>query len=225
MIVLTAVSGTSMASEGHEGGDTHGSGALFKNGQGLLLSKVMAESIKLQTAEVAEESMIPVFFVELQTYKESSELSGWIGSDEAGLLKEGTRATLKSGLRSFSGKVKQVKESTHAAGGDYEIMVEADEAVAPGTPVTGTFTLPAREGVLVVPSSSLLKTAEGKFVYAKSGDFYVRTPVKTGNVSDDKIEILDGLYSGDEVVTSPVMQLWLAELQAIRGGQSCADGH
>lgn len=223
-LFLVILSTGALASEGHEGDETQG-GALFKSGQGLSLTEVMAQSINLQTTEVIEENMTPVFFAELQSYKKGKELSGWVKSEEATHIKKGASTMLSSGTKSFSGKVIEIKKSSYAAGGDYEITVHSSEKIKPGTSVNATFVIPLNMGVLVIPKSSLLITAEGKFVYAKSGDFYVRTTVKTGNASNDKIEILDGLYSGDEVVTTPVMQLWLAELQAIRGGQSCADGH
>ena len=32
-------------------------------------------------------------------------------------------------------------------------------------------------------------------------------------------------FDRDEVVVNPVMTLWMAELQSIRGGKACADGH
>lgn len=73
-----------------------------------------------------------------------------------------------------------------------------------------------------IPRSALLSTVEGHFVYARNGDFYLRTPVKTGTQSSERIEIVDGLYAGDEVVTAAVMSLWLAELQYLRGGKACA---
>lgn len=221
-ITLTTVA--ALASSDHAGGEMQG-GALFKNGQGLSLSEIMKESINLQTAEAIEESITPVFFAELQSTTKGRELSGWVSEGEAANIRKGDTATLDSSGKTFKGEVMQVSKSAYAAGGDYEVIVQAEEEITPGTPVRATFAAPANASVLVVPSSALLVTAEGEFVYAKSGDFYVRTPVKTGSMSADKIEILDGLYSGDEVVTTPVMQLWLAELQAIRGGQSCADGH
>lgn len=72
---------------------------------------------------------------------------------------------------------------------------------------------------------ALLKTAEGSFVYTVNGSFYVRSPVKTGAANNKFVEITDGLYSGDEIVTTPVISLWMAELQVLRGGKACTCGH
>jgi multidrug efflux pump subunit AcrA (membrane-fusion protein) len=70
-----------------------------------------------------------------------------------------------------------------------------------------------------------LKTAEGHFVYVVNGERYVRTPVKVGMQGVENVEIADGLYTGDEVVTVGVTPLWLAELQVLRGGKACTCGH
>ena len=76
-----------------------------------------------------------------------------------------------------------------------------------------------------IPQAALLTTAEGTFVYAKNDEFFLRTSVKVGARSGDHVEITDGLYTGDEIVTTPVMALWLAELQVLRGGKACTCGH
>ena len=53
----------------------------------------------------------------------------------------------------------------------------------------------------------------------------MRAPVKLGVVNEDRAEVTDGLYAGDRIVVRPVMALWLAELQSLRAGKACADGH
>ena len=58
-----------------------------------------------------------------------------------------------------------------------------------------------------------------------NGKFYLRTAVKVGAMNEQAVEITDGLYSGDEIVASPVMSLWMAELQVLRGGKACTCGH
>lgn len=77
----------------------------------------------------------------------------------------------------------------------------------------------------VVPLSALLTTSTGSYVYVENGHHFLRTEVTVGRNDGIRLEITDGLYAGDIVVQSPVNLLWYAELQAIRGGQSCADEH
>lgn len=86
-------------------------------------------------------------------------------------------------------------------------------------PVGGAGTVPA------IPAAALLRTVKGDFVYVANGGWYLRTPVTTGAAHDDRVEIRDGLYEGDLVVSVGVEALWLAELQAVNGGVGCADGH
>ena len=76
-----------------------------------------------------------------------------------------------------------------------------------------------------MPRSSIFRTTEGDFVYTVNGEHFVRAPVKLGRVNHDFAEVTDGLYAGDQIVVQPVMTLWMAELQSIRGGKACADGH
>ena len=80
-------------------------------------------------------------------------------------------------------------------------------------------------GARRLPRAALLQTAEGNFVYTVSGERFVRAAVKVGVLNDEFVEITDGLYAGDQVAAQPVMTLWLAELQSLRGGKACADGH
>lgn len=77
----------------------------------------------------------------------------------------------------------------------------------------------------IIPTSALLKTVTGNFVYVVNGKHYLRTEVKGSPIDNKNLSITDGLFPGDEVVVSRVNSLWYAELQALRGGKACADGH
>lgn len=83
----------------------------------------------------------------------------------------------------------------------------------------------ADAGILIVPSDALLRTVRGDFVYVVNGDWFLRTPVQVGEISGGRIEIKDGLYDGDTVVTQGVRALSLSEIHALNGGVGCADGH
>ena len=86
-------------------------------------------------------------------------------------------------------------------------------------PVGTAGTVPA------IPAAALLRTVKGDFVYVANGDWFLRTPVTAGITHGDWIEIREGLYEGDIVVSAGTQALWLAELQAVNGGVGCADGH
>lgn len=78
---------------------------------------------------------------------------------------------------------------------------------------------------LAVPESALVETVRGDFVYTKNGEAFLRVPVMLGVRKDGMVEIVDGLFEGDEVVVNGAYDLWMIELQAVNGGRGCADGH
>jgi hypothetical protein len=83
----------------------------------------------------------------------------------------------------------------------------------------------AKADRVVLPRQALLRTSEGMFVFVANGQRWLRTPVKVGAESAEIAEIADGVLEGDLVVVAGVWDLWMAELQAIKGGVGCADGH
>ena len=78
---------------------------------------------------------------------------------------------------------------------------------------------------VVLPRQALLRTSEGVFIFVANGQRWLRTPVKVGTESADSAEIADGVLEGDLVVVGGVWDLWMAELQAVKGGVGCADGN
>lgn len=196
-------------------------GAQFKEDKGVALTPLMAQSIGLQTAEVVEEAIAPAFTVPMQAVQTGREISGWLTADQAARVRPGMGVELSAG----KGSVLRVEKMPYATLGDFEVTVLAEGAADAGVSVDATFPFPAGDPVTAIPVSALLTTAEGTFVYAKNDEFFLRTPVKTGARSGSHVEIADGLYTGDEIVTSPVMALWLAELQSLRGGKACTCGH
>ncbi len=212
-------------------------GAQYKKDKGLALTEAMKKAIALKVAEVEETKVAPSFTVALHVMADgiqrvafsptANAASGWLTAEQAALVKTGMEVELRAeapGAPREAGVVKRVEKAPYQMLGDFEVTVESTTPLETGARVLATFHAPAGEAVAAIPRSALLKTAEGHFVYALNGEFYVRTPVKVGAVSDDHAEITDGLYTGDQIVVSPVMSLWLAELQVLRGGKACSCG-
>lgn len=76
-----------------------------------------------------------------------------------------------------------------------------------------------------IPRTALLETVRGDAVYTRNGAAWLRVPVKIGERRAERVEVMDGLFEGDEVISSAAYDLWLMELQAVNGGRGCADGH
>lgn len=61
-----------------------------------------------------------------------------------------------------------------------------------------------RDGVLSIPRESLQGDRSNRFVFIKDYELentFVRTPVSVGEIGGDRVEIVGGLFPGDEVVT------------------------
>ena len=82
------------------------------------------------------------------------------------------------------------------------------------------------KGTLVrIPLSAVVETSEGKHVFVRNGQRWLLTAVKLGAASGELVDVADGLLEGDVIAVAGGWYLWLAELQAIKGGVGCADGH
>jgi hypothetical protein len=83
----------------------------------------------------------------------------------------------------------------------------------------------AKGDAVRIPLSAVVETSEGKHVFVRNGQRWLRTAVKLGSASGEVVDVADGLLEGDVIAVAGGWYLWLAELQAIKGGVGCADGH
>ncbi len=193
-------------------------GAQFREGQGLTLTDEMKNSIGFKTAAVTEEKISSTITLDL-TATATHEARSHVPSTSP--IKPGMEITIDT----LKGTVRELEKIPFGVAGDLEAIIAFTDALAPGKSYQGTLHLPATSPVAAVPTSALLTTAEGTFVYTLNENAYLRTPVKIGASDTRFVEITDGLYTGDEIVTTPVMSLWMAELQVLRGGKACTCGH
>lgn len=232
--------GHSYGHEKAEGKDGHGheketpSGASFKAGKGVILTEETRRSIGVETAEVTERKLPLEVRFNAQVFGENhkptaeetehaectAKASGLLAQTQAMSLKAGQPVMMKpeSG-EPLGGIVLRVNQAL--AIGDAEVVVGVTNAGAklkPGEFVLTRIPIARERSVTVVPSSAVLRAADGTFVYTVNGDAYFRTAVKVGGEAEGFVEITDGLLSGDVVVTRPVEKLWLIELRATKGG-------
>ncbi|RYD28429.1 MAG: efflux RND transporter periplasmic adaptor subunit [Verrucomicrobiaceae bacterium] len=200
-------------------------GAQFKKGEGISLTGEMQSSIGLKVEDVIEEKVGTTTKMDL-TASGTNTASGWITPAQAAMIKPGMEVTIRkdASAPAVKGTVERV-DAAPLATSEAEITVTTGEPLTAGTQLQATLESAATEAVAAIPASALLKTAEGTFVYTVNGKFFVRTPVTIGSTNDKHVEIKEGLYTGDQVVSTPVMSLWMAELQVLRGGKACTCGH
>jgi multidrug efflux pump subunit AcrA (membrane-fusion protein) len=202
----------------HGKGDGHGheeeaeGGVAFKEGRGLQLSPAIVKALDLKKVDATERPLKADTRVVAQVFmlKPAILASASIPETEAQHLEKHT----------FEGaKLVRVERATAQATRLVDVVFQLDRTPPPQLGEFVTVAVGADSTTaLAVPTSALLETATGTYVYVVNSQYYLRTPVKIGVRAGEFVEITDGLYAGDEVVASPVNQLWLAELRLTKGG-------
>lgn len=198
---------TAQAEEGEESG-----GVAFKEGRGLALNPEVIKALGVQTAEAEERPLSAETKLLAQVFSTSPQVLASASIPEA----EAERLETQS----FTGaKLVRIDRASVAATRRVDAIFAIERNPSPQFGEFVELTLEgAPRSVLTVPHSAILDAATGVFVYVVNGENYLRTPVKLAAHSGDYAEITDGLYAGDVVVTTPVNQLWLAELRLTKGG-------
>ncbi|MCW1923284.1 efflux RND transporter periplasmic adaptor subunit [Luteolibacter arcticus] len=129
---------------------------------------------------------------------------------QAGTLKPGAKAKIKVaalGEKEFEGELLRFGTAADPESGTidaYFMMPNPDGVIRPGMRAEFSIVKSMREGVMSVPKEALQGNPANRHVYvkhAKIPNAFDRVNVQTGDTSDDRVEIVDGLYPGDEVVT------------------------
>jgi RND family efflux transporter MFP subunit len=113
--------------------------------------------------------------------------------------------------RTVAGRVRRVFPSANPASRLVPVEVAitgADARLArPGFLARITFALGAKENVLLVPASAIVQDAGSSAVYVIEQDRAERRPVRTGVTSEGRVEILEGIETGDVVVVAGTRNL------------------
>lgn len=154
----------------------------------------------------------------------------------AGRLKKGQLARIR--LQALPGKVLEAKLAHVAATAEETTgTLEAafhvsnpDLVLRPGMVAEFSIVTDRREGVLSVPREALQGGPADRFVYIKDYDLknaFVKTPVVTGMRNDQRVEIVKGLFPGDEVVTHGAYLLGFAGKGSVslKEAMDAAHGH
>ncbi len=224
------------AESGH-GEEESPSGASFKAGKGVIVTDETSKIIGLEIVDVTQEILPHVIQLNVQLFGETHRFSdlnmdhtgcqihgsGFLPTDQAALVKPKQPIKFQTSHgETLDGFVVSLQRPL--AHGEIEIIVgvtTAGSKIEDGEFVGATISVPRTESVTVIPSSALLRTVMGTYVYVVNGNAYYRTAVTVGSKTNEKIEITEGLYPGDQVVAKPVETLWLIELRATKGGGHC----
>jgi hypothetical protein len=216
-------SGESAASE-----ETVEIGPQYSAKNGLLVPDETRQSLGLKIVEVTEQKVPATLDVQLRVYLESKEAilaSATVTPEEAKQLKRGQAVHAHANGVNLTGSVTAVDDRLQKATGMAEVQVElarTNGAASVGAFISARVELDsAAAAVVSIPQTALLECSDGHSVYTVSGEHLMRTAVKVGARAGELVEIKDGLFAGDQVVSQPVMSLWMTELAAVKGGQAC----
>lgn len=223
---------TSKDGDGHEhGAEEPAVGASFRPGKGILVTEETKKLMEIEIVSVVEEKLQRELSFNVQVFSEDDILHAKEGHSDCNLKASGSvpasnAEIVKVGARILLGSTNPIPAVVLSTGralalGELEIVVGATNHsahVKPGEFLQARLLLPGGEEAVAVPKSAVLRTLEGTFCYVVNGDAFLRTEVKVGAESDKSVEILDGLFPGDMVVSKPVQALWLIELRATKGG-------
>lgn len=238
VLVLPRALSTANASSGSDSSASQGVEPWsFKEGRGVLLSEPARRALGVEIAPVEfgainqepDRHSAQIYRTAGESLEERAAASVWLPSAQAAAVSNDQSVTVLHKETTKEAKVVGKREGRNAASSPVEILLEiddADKALRLGDFVTALFQKPgkSRESTFV-NSSAVVESVRGSFVYALNGESFLRTPVKLGARSGNRVEIIDGLFEGDEVVASGAKDIWLVELQAVNGGKGCADGH
>ncbi|SKA82786.1 HlyD family secretion protein [Clostridium sp. USBA 49] len=137
----------------------------------------------------------------------------YVGKYDAGKIKEGQEAIIKSGDKEYKGKVSFIdptaKKTVSATGTDTSLGVDIDildkaQELKIDFDVDVDILLGQVDNALKIPAESIKTTKEDKtFVYVIEGDKAVEKEVKLGLQSDMEVQVLEGLNKGEKVILNP----------------------
>ena len=202
-------------------------GPQYSAKNGLRVPDETRQSLGLKIVEVTEQKVPATLDVQLRVYQEAAEsilASATVTPQEAKQLKRGQVVHAKANGANLTGSVTGVDDRLQKATGMAEVQVElarTNGAASVGAFLSASVALDSDTAVVSIPQAALLECSDGHSVYTVSGEHLMRTAVKVGARAGELVEIKDGLFAGDQVVSQPVMSLWMTELAAVKGGQAC----
>ena len=137
------------------------------------------------------------------------EAAAAVPESAAGKLQSGQKARIRvsaAGDTVYEAAIVHLGAAVDPATGTLEAafhMPNPENRLRPGMRAEFSIITNQREGVTTIPRSALQGDPSNRFVFVKDyalPDAFVKTPIATGASNDQSIEVLSGLFPGDEVV-------------------------
>lgn len=133
-----------------------------------------------------------------------------IPEDAVSKIKPGTKAHIRIpalGGETIHGTLLRFDPKVNQEGGTIGAIFQVPNdslKLRPGTRAEFSIVISSRKDVMAVPRAAIQGDASNRVVYAKHIDFpnaFSRLPVHTGEENDRYVEIISGVFPGDEIVT------------------------
>jgi len=198
-------------------------GIKYDKKQGLRVTPASAKILGFKLVDVEERQLTGTVELQVQLYQAASDKvkaqgSAWLGQDDAAKLSAGQKIKLERG---FDGAISRIGSAQPNR--LVEVIIEIDDPdqkLKAGKFLSAAAEISTDGEVPVIPKASVLTTTEGIFAYVDNAGWTVRTEVELGVEQDGSVEIVDGIYAGDLVVSAPTMTLWMVELQLTKSGKT-----
>ncbi|MHA3773077.1 efflux RND transporter periplasmic adaptor subunit [Verrucomicrobiota bacterium sgz303538] len=137
----------------------------------------------------------------------------------AGRMKPGAIAHIRAAAlpnEKFDGELLRFGTAADRASGTIDAIFRLPNpsmTLRPGMRAEFSVVLNQRDGVLSIPRKALQGDAASRFVYVADYELpnaFVKTPVQVGAINDRSVEITEGLFPGDKIVTQGAYSLAFA---------------
>lgn len=125
-------------------------------------------------------------------------------------LGQDVRFSVDGNLDTMSGKISAIEPGADANTHTIRaraIVPNANAKLLPGSFAHVVIPFGTAEATLLIPSQSIIPTTRDKKVALLKDGKAVLTTVRTGDRTEDQVEILDGLSIGDTILTTGLMQV------------------
>lgn len=142
----------------------------------------------------------------------SLKINVYLSEQEAFKVETGQRVTISSVVLSQPkiGKISMISDKADASGKfltEISFSNNDKEKLKAGILADVHFSMDAVETGLSVPVSALLSSAKEAKVFVANGNKAEQRSIKTGIVTSNKVQVLEGLQAGEQVVISGQMNL------------------
>lgn len=152
-------------------------------------------------------------------------VEGTVAESDIALVKEGQKVlvNVEAAGGKFEGVVKTLSPVANAQTKGYPVKIEitnGDRKLKPGMFAEIQLVTKNKDNALIVPKDALITRGTDKILYVVKGDAVEERIVRTGIESDNQVEIVQGLTTGDQYVTEGQQSLFDKAKVTIRTGDT-----